>query len=238
MSAQIEEPAPEAAVADAPKPAGQPPVHFRDMHLKVGDRVQLEPPAHTRLARLSSLVVGWVERQSLILTVPQTTAGRLCLHPGEVVVVRAFTGRSAYAFRGTVLKKTAKPFDYLHLTFPDVINGVDVRTSPRFRIGLPAKAAADGAAPVAAQIDNMGATGALVACGEPLGRVGDRFQLAFELVLHEVPVALSLQAEIRTVQDAGGTHRHGVAFAPGPNDRLALAAFVWFNMYENPQASI
>jgi hypothetical protein len=209
------------------------------MHLKVGDRVQIEPPPHLQQGRLSSLVVGWVERQSLILTVPRTASGRLSLQPGELVVVRAFTGRSAYAFRCSVLKKAASPFDYLYLTFPDAIDGVDVRSSPRFRLRLAAKVSAQGAAAVAASIDNMGATGASIACDQPLGQVGDRIEVAFDLVLHDVPVALALQAEIRAVAHAGSMHRHGVCFVePTTNDRLVLAAFVWFNMYENPQASI
>jgi hypothetical protein len=239
MSTEQQERVAHTTAADVRAPAGSAPVRFRDMHLKVGDRVQLEPPPHAQLGRLSSLVVGWVERQSLILTVPRTASGRLSLQPGELVVVRAFTGRSAYAFCCSVLRKAANPLDYLHLSFPEAIDGVDVRTSPRFRLRMPAKIAAKGATAVAALIDNMGATGASVACGEPLGRVGERIEVAFDLVLHDVPVALALQAEIRAVDAAGGVHRHGVCFVdPSPNDRLVLAAFVWFNMYENPEASM
>ena len=239
MSTEQQERVAHSTAADTRAPAGDAPVRFRDMHLKVGDRVQLEPPPHAQLGRLSSLVVGWVERQSLILTVPRSASGRVSLQPGELVVVRAFTGRSAYAFRCSVLRKATNPFDYLYLTFPEAIDGVGVRSSPRFRLRMPAKISSQAATAVAAWIDNMGATGASIACGEPLGRVGDRIEVAFDLVLHDVPVALALQSEIRTVDDAGSVHRHGVCFVePSPNDRLVLAAFVWFNMYDNPEASM
>jgi hypothetical protein len=239
MDTVIEDPSRGEAVRAAPASAARPPLSFRDMRLKVGDRVQLEPPAHAGAGRVTARTVGWVEGQSLILTVPQTPGGKLCLQAGETVVVRVFTGRSAFAFGATVLRGTTKVSDYLHLSFPDAIDGVDVRSSPRFRLCLPAKAAADGAQPVDATIDNIGSTGALVVCAEPLGAIGGRIELAFDLELHKVPMSLALQAEIRTVEEAGASvHRHGVSFSdPSPNDRLVLAALVWFNMYENPKLS-
>jgi hypothetical protein len=232
---------PACAAANAPVPAAKPAFQFRDMRLKVGDRVQVEPPAQLGAGRVSAKVVGWVDGQSLILTVPQTPAGRLCLHAGEYVVVRAFTGRSAFAFSCTVLRGTVKPVDFLHLSFPDRIDGVDVRSSPRFRVGLPARLqAAQGSEPVPATIDNIGSTGALLVCGTALGAIGDLVEVAFDIVLHEVPVSLALRAQIRTAERAvdSGQYRHGVSFVePSTHDRLILAALVWFNMYENPTLS-
>lgn len=220
--------------------ADRPQCSFHQMRLKVGDRVQLAPPSHTGLGRLAATVVGWVDGQIFIVTNPHTAVGRLCLHAGEIVVVRAFTGRSAYAFRCTVLTGGPKACDHLYLSFPDTIDHVDVRSSPRFRIGVPARvSAAEGAEPAQVVIDNIGTTGALLVCETALGAVGDSLQVAFDLVLHEIPVSLVLRAEIRSVeQGADQRYRHGVAFVePAPNDRLILAALVWFNMYENPKLS-
>ena len=241
-------PAPEASLleppsvaANTPVPAAKPAFQFRDMRLKVGDRVQIEPPSQLGAGRVSAKVVGWVEGQNLILTIPQTPAGRLCLHAGEHVVVRAFTGRSAFAFSATVLRGTAKPVEFLQLSFPDRIDGVDVRSSPRFRLGLPASVRpAGGSEPVSATIDNIGSTGALLVCGTALGAVGDSIEMAFDIVLHEVPVSLALCAEIRTAEQGAESaqYRHGVSFVePSTNDRLIMAALVWFNMYENPKLS-
>jgi hypothetical protein len=230
-----------APAVPAPAPEAKPPCRFRDMRLKVGDRVQIAPPAQTGAGRLSASVVGWVEGRSFIVTIPQTPMGRLCLHAGEIVVVRAFTGRSAFAFSCTVLRSTVQPCDYLHLTFPDRIDGVDVRSSPRFRLGLPAQVTpAAGAEAIQATIDNIGSTGALLVCDNPLGAMGDTVEVAFDVVLHDIPVSLALRAEIKTAdQSADGAHfRHGVFFLePSTNERLTLAALVWFNMYENPKLS-
>ena len=232
---------PAAPPVTATAPDAKPSCRFRDMRLKVGDRVQIAPPEQLGAGRLSASVVGWVEGKSLILTIPQTPAGRLCLHAGENVVVRAFTGRSAFAFTCTVLRSTVQPCDYLHLTFPDRIDGVDVRSSPRFRVELPARVTlAQGGEAVQATIDNIGSTGALLVCDSPLGATGDSVEVAFDVVLHDVPVSLALRAEIKTADQAADTaqYRHGVFFLePSTNDRLVLAALVWFNMYENPKLS-
>jgi Flagellar protein YcgR/PilZ domain len=242
MTTAIEEqPADSAVAAEKPASAARKAQYrFQDMRLKVGDRVQIEPPSQTGIGRLSCKVVGWVEGQSLILTVPHTPAGRFCLHAGENVVVRVFTGRSAYAFGCTVLSNCIKANDYLHLSFPGVIDGVDVRSSPRFRVALPAMAGSAAASErVQATIDNIGSTGALLVCADRLGEVGDSLEVAFDIVLHDVPVSLALRAQIRTVEEGSDQqHRHGVSFSePTPNDRLVLAALVWFNMYENPKLS-
>jgi hypothetical protein len=214
---------------------------FQDMRLRVGDRAQLEPPAQTGVGRLQVSVVGWVAGGCLIVTAPRTARGRLDLRAGEIVLLRAFTGRRAFAFRCTVLKRNAPPFDYLHLSFPDRVQGLDVRNAPRVRVGLPAKAAPAGAkGEIALQIENLSATGALLVAPEPLGAIGETVNLALEFTLHEIPVPLSLACAIRSIrseQDGAGEPRnfHGVSFEGLSNsDRLMLSAFVWFQMYENP----
>lgn len=114
-----------------------------------------------------------------------------------------------------------------------------MRSSPRVRLGLSAKAAAQSAEAVDATIDNLSSTGALIVCGHSLGATGECVKVDFDIVLHEVPVSISLQATIRSVDNAsGGPHRYGVSFVdPSPHDRLVLAALIWFNMYENPRLS-
>jgi len=229
-----------SAVAPAAAPATAE-LGFQDMRLRVGDRAQLEPPAQTGVGRLQVSIVGWVASRCLIVTAPRTPSGRLDLRPGEIVLLRAFTGRRAFAFRCTVLKRSAPPFEYLHLSFPDKVQGLEVRNSPRVRVDLPGKAAPAGAqGEVALQVENLSATGALLVAPEPLGAIGETVSLKFEFTLHEIPVPLVLQCAIRSIrggQDSAGApcHFHGVSFEGLANhDRLMLSAFVWFHMYENP----
>src|SRR5262249_1537194 len=90
---------PASATAAAPSPEQQPPADaaskaapspdakikygFYDMRIKVGDRLQLEPPKQTGVSRAAIAVVGWVENRTLIVTPPATRDGRLSLREGE-----------------------------------------------------------------------------------------------------------------------------------------------------------
>lgn len=231
-----------------PAPASPPkaaPHTFADMRMKVGDRAQLEPPSQMNAGRVPVRIVGWVEGRSLIVTVPMTNSGRLALQKGENVLLRVFTGSSAFAFKGTVLKAPRPPFDYLHLTFPDKVEGLEVRSSPRYRVNIEARAVpAGGAGAVDARIDNISATGAMIESAEPLGSAGEEIKLDFDFSLHGVPSALKLTATIRTAksaEDAAGAprHQHGVTFKdPPPHDLLLLRALVWYEMHEHPRNAV
>ncbi|MCC7487607.1 MAG: flagellar brake protein [Burkholderiales bacterium] len=212
------------------------------MRLKVGDRAQLEPPPTAGGGRVAVRIVGWIENECLIVNMPPVQRVRLGLLEGETVMLRVFTGQNAFAFRSSVLKKYTPVSEYLQLSFPRRVEGVAVRNSPRYRIDIPARIVLPaGGEPVLAHMDNIGITGALLDAPAPLGERGASLRVTFDLVLHDVPVSLSLAATIRSIQSdetAGATprHRHGVSFENiAPNDRLILAALVWYHLYENPR---
>ena len=214
---------------------------FAQMRIKVGDQLSLEPPGQITGGRANVMVLGWFEGKSLIVTAPQSNAGRLVLEQGEVVLIRAFTGKSAFAFRATVEKTAHLPYHYLHLTFPDKAEGVDIRSSPRCRLNLSAFITAGGAAASQGTILNIGTAGALIETAKPLGQDEGMIQIAFSFELHEIPVSLDLRAQVRGKKKAAGsdgTHRnqYGVEFSNlQPNDRLMLGSLVWYEMYEHPQ---
>lgn len=237
-----DEKAPAAPAAAARSPAVY---TFADMRIKVGDRAQLEPPSQMAAGRIPVRIVGWVEGHSLIVTGPHTRSGRLMLERGENVLLRVFTGSSAFAFKSTLLKPTRLPLEYMHLSFPDRVDGLEVRNSPRFRVDLPARittaAHPDG---MDAMISNISATGALVESSEPLGVPGEDLGLEFTFGLHGIPARLKLSAAIRTTKSAEDAanaprHQHGVTFKDtAPNDLLILRAFVWHEMYAHPRNAV
>lgn len=218
------------------------PASFADMRLKVGDQIHLEPPMAVAGGRATATVLGWLEGASLIVTAPQNAAGRLVLQEDELVLLRAFTGTSAYAFRAAVLKMARQPFHHMHLSFPDKVDGVAVRSSPRCRLRLPVRITADGRAPDEGAILNIGTTGALIETAELLERGQGSIQMAFSFELHGVPVALELRAQVcgeksKPAADTAARRQYGVEFTQmQPNDRLILGSLVWYRMYEYPRS--
>ena len=216
---------------------------FRHMHLKVGDRLHLEPPRRIAGGRASLIMLGWFEGKSVITTAPQNGAGRVLLLEGEPVLVRAFTGKNVFAFRSTVLKIAYIPFDHLHLRFPDTVEGVAIRRSPRCRLHLSVRVTAGGIAAGAGSILDIGTAGALIETATPLGQDEELIQIAFSFDLDGVPVSLNLQAQVRgrktsLTPDGEPRHQYGVEFRNlQPNDRLILGSLVWYHVYEHPSSA-
>ncbi len=189
-------------------------------------------------------LIGWLEPLSLITTLPRNTAGLVPLDVGDPVTLRAFTGRSAFAFRTTVQRVAYQPFGYAHLKFPDKIDAVVIRSSFRHRMQLPATVTHGGGSPVPAIIRNIGTSGALIESTVPLDAAGPSFTLSTDFELHGVAVRLDLSASIRSsrsqLDDAGApAYQYGVEFqAPAPNDRLILGSLLWYEMHEHPAESV
>lgn len=214
------------------------------MRLKVGDMLPLEGRLAFAGGQANVGLLGWLEGVSLIITLPRNAAGLVRLDAGDPVTLRAFTGKSAFAFRTTVLRVAYQPFGYAHLRFPDKIDAVLIRTSFRHRMQLPATVRHGDAAAIPAIIRNIGTSGALIETTVSLGAAGSSLTLSTDFELHGVPVRLDLSAAIRSARSqldaAGGTaHQYGVEFqALAPNDRLILGSLLWYEMHENPAESV
>ena len=163
---------------------------FAQMRLRVGDPLYMDLPQTLTKERTTVMLVGWLEGQSVIVTAPQKDSLRLLLRAGEAVVMRTFSGTSSFAFPAQVIRSTNSPFNYLHLTYPDKVNGVAVRNSARCRLGAAAKVSAAGT-DSDCTILNIGTHGALIESTQALEKDGS-IKLSVSLNLHEVPVTLDV----------------------------------------------
>ena len=226
-----------AATASRPAPV---PAEFAEMHLKVGDRIPIEIPRGIKGERTLGKVVGWVEGSSFLITLPQRIITAGLLKEGEHVLLRAFTGKSAFAFSATVLKIEHYPFTYLHLRFPEKIEAVTVRGSFRHGVRLPATVTAAGKTGITGSILNIGMAGARIGVTEQLTEES-LIQLATRFDLQGIPVVLELNAQIRssksTTDEQGVTrYEYGVEFRElQPNDHMALGNLLWYQMYMHPE---
>ena len=217
---------------------------FADVHLKVGDTVYLDFAGAKAHGRASSTVVGWREGISVMLTQPMAADKPLQLFEGESVTLRVFTGRCAFAFKGLVRKVNHLPFQYVHLSFPQHVHAVEIRRSPRSRVGMPATFSVDGQPIGQGHIVDLGAAGALLDTGQVLDMAVRELQLSFAFELHGVPVSLDLHARILGMKGYAGQSlqtcvQYRLEFDQlKPNDRLVLSSLVWFQMYEHPDTIV
>jgi hypothetical protein len=155
-------------------------VLFKDIGLKVGDRLILEPPPKLGDQLGMVKLIGYVNDLSVLVTMPDTRPWAGPPIEGDEFSVRAFSGRHAYGFSTLVGKRSVSPFEYLHLQFPRRITMRQIRNAERIATSITARIM-DGAEPVTTMVTNLSATGAEVRAWEPARAVGDTISL--ELIL-------------------------------------------------------
>jgi hypothetical protein len=240
----IEEPGPEPAAGKF-KTA----YTFDDMKLRVEDRLQLEPPAQLTRERFTVRVIGFLRGTSLLVTMPITANGlRLQLSEKEKLVMRSFSGQNAFGFSCTIQRIIKIPFEYMHLSFPDEIQGIMIRKAPRVKTTIIATVY-DGKSgedeQVSAVISDISANGASLEAKSVLGDKGDVLRLSFRVQLHNIDAYLSLTGVIRAIftvdpADASASSRpervrHGIEFRDvPPNDSVILQSLIYQQMIENP----
>lgn len=219
------------------------PYSFEDMRLKVGDRLQLEPPQSVTTERYLVRLPGYLDGRCLMVTSPVLAPNEHPLIEGDRLVVRIFTGQGAFGFKSFVERLIRGPFDYLHLTFPKEIEGMIIRKSPWVRTEIKVKASIAGADSEATFV-NLSATGMLLHCASPLGEVGGTLSLDFSVELFDITTGLKISARICTsaalnTDSDSPQHQHGLEFADlSANDTLVLQAFVHQTLVENPHSIV
>ena len=219
---------------------------FEDMRLAVGDRLQIECTARTGVRRAFVRVVGYVEGVSLMVSTPVVAGRRVELVENDPVIVRVFSRQSAFAFRASVLRACRLPFDYLHLSFPTVIQGSVIRKATRVRTQIPVRASSPaGDETGEGTMLNLSATGALIHTHAALGEQGAIVQLHFDVLLHEVHSELRIAAEIRNVQQEPDAEGEGLEYHYGvdfhelvPEDRMKIKSLVYQTIIEQPRRVI
>ena len=217
---------------------------FEAMRLKVGDRLQVQPPPRFSSDRVIVRLIGYVSNLSLLITPPREASGlRMTIEDGDELFVRVFSSQNAFGFAAKVDKIIRFPFEYLHLSFPAEVKGMTIRKAPRVKtkiicsFSLPQS----GEERETGILTNLSANGALL--GSRGGRLakGDVIKLSFRLLLHGNEVFLNLNAVVRsqfideTAPDQKATY-HGLEFVELiPNDCMVLQSMVYQQMIEQPQ---
>lgn len=241
-----EESTPEPGETTAAPPAPDEVYRFSDMRLKVGDRLQIQPPAQLTSERFTVRLIGYLDGQSVLVTPPYANGLRLPLQEGENIIVRYFSGQNAFGFSASINKISKLPYEYFHLSFPESVKGMIIRKAPRVRTRIIAAVLQPdqppGADPKSAIIANMSASGALLDSRHALGEKGDTLRLTFRVHLHNVDALLRVNAAIRAVfedetpdPDKPCFIHHGIEFQGlEPNDSVILQSLIYQQMVENP----
>jgi hypothetical protein len=222
---------------------------FEAMNLRVGDRLQAQPPTKVSSERCFVRLIGYVHDLSMLITTPATlNSVRLQLIEGDQLVMRVFSSQNAFGFACDVQRACKLPYSYLHISFPKEVQGTIIRKAARVKTKIIVKVGTqrEGTTDQTAVISNLSSNGALLDGRRTMAEVGDSIQLTFRLKLHNIEAQLSLLGLVRAVFDDEKLKQSGTSLAHFglefvdilPNDQMLLQSMVYQKMIEQPQSLV
>jgi hypothetical protein len=227
---------------------------FPDMRLRVGDRVQLQLPVVSGGDGVGERhfvkVIGYLDNVSLLVNTPLLSGNRPSLRENDKIVVRVFSSQKAFAFDCSIRKANSVPFSYLHLSYPEKIQGSVVRKEPRIRVRIIASVKKAGDVipeeKFSIVINNLSATGALFLNNRPLFQKDQQVIVSFQIKLHHIDSTMVVSAIVRSVTeevssdpDAEKKFSHGLQFMDmESNNTMLLQSLIYQQMIEYPQSVI
>ncbi|MDH5301439.1 MAG: flagellar brake protein [Gammaproteobacteria bacterium] len=194
------------------------------MNFVVGSRVLLSP-SEDESSIYEACVLGYADHQSLMITRPKHNNTPLLVADGDRFVVHYQENDTTYAFETQVLQCCEKPFGYLHLSYPEGVQGLMLRKGPRFKLAQEQRrqirlSVQEGKQRISVTMDDVSLAGAKLISEQRLGNIDEKFIIDMQLGHNQKPI--SLQCMIRYVRsathDQTNLHQHGVIFLDMDSD--------------------
>lgn len=215
-----------AAAADTPDMPSER-VMMDDVRWQVGETFFLHQQGGS--ARYTARFIGYVKNRTVLVTMPMVDDKYVLIRDGQMFVVRAFSGKKAYAFSASVVKSMHSPHPYLHLSYPKELGCATIRHRARIPVSVIAAVSLDEQDDsAAALISDMSLGGASASIKHPFGEVGQRGRIKFKINAVGETVLMDLCTVLRSITPAenGNGCKHGYEFAElSTHDRLVLSAY-------------
>ncbi len=159
---------------------------FEDLRLQVDHRLQIELPEPRAGEHFYTRLLGFFKGGSLIIKLPTNWNGKTPISESDTVTVRGFSGQIAYAFSADILKIRYAPYPYCHLSFPESVQGAEIRKAVRVKVSIPARLANGRLGPnhaIDAMITDMSALGMQIDSTDIPGIRGDTVSISFRFWL-------------------------------------------------------
>lgn len=156
---------------------------FEAMNLQVGGRIQFITHRTIKPIQHFSTVIGYVKDEYLIVKIPMENGAAIVLNEGDKLTIRVFSGVTVCSFACSVLRIFGRPLNYVHLSFPDTIQGTSLRTAMRVKVDIPAQLSYRDVAAVPVFIVNLSVSGALIEAPSMLTPDDEGVALSFTLLV-------------------------------------------------------
>ncbi len=207
------------------------------LKLQPGDAIQLQFSDDNK-KRFYVKLIGYLPGHSVIVTTPRVDGKITIIKQNQHFVVRLLSGNTVCGFSAKLIHSSARPYPYLHISYPDELETTIVRKSQRLTINWivivqneePEKAFY---IPETATIIDISTGGAFIKSDRSLGEKGDLLTLTTKLIVGDIEHTLTLPSIIRRAEqpdDVSKEHRYsyGLEFLLAEEtDKLILHGFVY-----------
>ncbi len=200
--------------------------------------VQLQFGIDSTVRRYSTKIIGYADKQSIIMHTPQIDKKPIILREDQVVTVRFMGTNNAYAFVSSVKAVYLKPFPHIHIAYPTEIKSSLVRKAERVHTNFDATLVnlnSESTTEVDARILNISASGALISIpGKAFGKISDELKITIRVVFNDTEKSISIIGIIRSlrdeVQDELSQTLHGVQFKTNSFDKHLMLQGMIYNL--------
>ena len=188
---------------------------FEAMNLQVGGRIQFITHRTIKPIQHFSTVIGYVKDEYLIVKIPMENGAAIVLNEGDKLTIRVFSGVTVCSFSCSVLRIFGRPLHYVHLSFPDAIQGPSLRTAMRVKVEIPAQLSYRDVAAVPVFIVNLSVSGALIESPCMLTPDDEGVALSFTLLVppNKHQMRLNTRARIQNVSVGKPSNGHAAQVA-------------------------
>jgi len=144
----------------------------------IGMELFIEIRVGTTQMKVKSQLVGYISQEYVIIKTPRINGMLANYGTAKTVVVRYMMRGSVYGFQANVLRALGPPFFITFLSYPESIEEVSLRRSPRVDMVIPFDRT--GGDPLRESIINLSATGALLKMKEVF-KLEDQIAISFVL---------------------------------------------------------
>jgi len=188
---------------------------FEAMNLQVGGRIQFITHRTIKPIQHFSTVIGYVKDEYLIVKIPMENGAAIVLNEGDKLTIRVFSGVTVCSFSCSVLRIFGRPLNYVHLSFPDTIQGTSLRTAMRVKVDIPAQLSYRDVTAVPVFIVNLSVSGALIEAPSMLTPDDEGVALSFTLLVqpNKHQMRVNTRARIQNVSVGKPSNGHAADVA-------------------------
>jgi hypothetical protein len=210
-------------------------MNMDDVHWYVGETLYLQLQDNPSVRYILKLI-GFVKNKTVFVTPPALDGKFEFVRDGQTFVVRAFSGKKAYAFTTAAVKSVHMPHPYLHLSYPKQVLCTVVRQGVRATVKIIASVSLGEPERVgAAVLSDLSIGGASGTVKELLGKKGDAGKIKFKVNVADQDEYLNLKMVLRSVTplENGEGYKYGFEFVDVLiHEKVILSAFVHQTLVE------